>query len=43
MVRKWGGKIGEPDDPTRATRYLLPEAADLVTGSSVVDDGRVAW
>jgi hypothetical protein len=43
MVRKRGGKIGEPDDATRRSRDLSPETADLVTGSSVVEDGRVAW
>jgi len=42
MVRKWGGKMGEPDDAARATRSLSPEIADVVTGSSVVDDGRAA-
>jgi hypothetical protein len=43
MVRKWVEKNGEPDDARRSTRYLSPETADLVTGSSVDDDGRVAW
>jgi hypothetical protein len=43
MVRKWGGKIGEADDASRAPRYFPPETKYLVTGTSVFDDGRPAW